>query len=155
MTTSFSAAPPYKQAVSALIVIHTPDLQVLLLERTDFNEAWQSVTGSREGEELLGQTARREVFEETGIDTQLYKLRDWQQSHDFEIFEIWRHRYAPGTTHNTEHVFSLEVPFTLDIALATSEHRRFKWVGWIQAAEMVFSPSNADAIRSLPERCGH
>ncbi|MEN9659588.1 MAG: hypothetical protein RL571_3053 [Pseudomonadota bacterium] len=155
MTTSFSAAPPYKQAVSALIVIHTPDLQVLLLERTDFNEAWQSVTGSREGEELLWQTARREVFEETGLDTQLYQLRDWQQSHDFEIFEIWRHRYAPGTRHNTEHVFSLEVPSTLDITLAPGEHRRFKWVSWAHAAEMVFSPSNADAIRSLPERCGH
>jgi dihydroneopterin triphosphate diphosphatase len=155
MTTPFSAAPSYKQAVSVLVVIHSLDLQVLLLERTDFNEAWQSVTGSREGDELLEQTARREVFEETGIDTRLYQLRDWQQSHDFEIFEIWRHRYAPGTRHNTEHVFSLEVPSTLDITLAPGEHRRFKWVSWSQAAGMVFSPSNADAIRSLPERCGH
>ncbi len=150
-----TASKPYKQAVSALIVIHTPDLQVLLMERTDFNEAWQSVTGSREGDESLEQTARREVFEETGIDTGIYQLRNWQQSHDFEIFEIWRHRYAPGTTHNTEHVFSLEVPAPLAITLAVGEHHRFKWVSWSQAAEMVFSPSNADAIRSLPERCAH
>ncbi|AZN36496.1 dihydroneopterin triphosphate diphosphatase [Iodobacter ciconiae] len=154
MTTPTSVTP-YKQAVSALIVIHTPDLQVLLMERVDFNEAWQSVTGSREGDESLEQTARREVFEETGIDTALYALRNWQQSHDFEIFEIWRHRYAPGTTHNTEHVFSLEVPSPMAVTLAKGEHRRFKWVSWLQAAEMVFSPSNADAIRSLPERCAH
>ncbi|MFC7421241.1 dihydroneopterin triphosphate diphosphatase [Iodobacter arcticus] len=154
MTTQ-TASKLYKQAVSALIVIHTPDLQVLLMERTDFNEAWQSVTGSREGDESLEQTARREVFEETGIDACMYSLRNWQQSHDFEIFEIWRHRYAPGTTHNTEHVFSLEVPIALEVTLAEGEHRRFKWVSWSQAAEMVFSPSNADAIRSLPERCAH
>lgn len=150
-----TSSKPYKQAISALIVIHTPDLQVLLMERTDFNEAWQSVTGSREGDESLEQTARREVFEETGIDACMYTLRNWQQSHDFEIFEIWRHRYAPGTTHNTEHVFSLEVPRAMAITLAEGEHRRFKWVSWSQAAEMVFSPSNSDAIRSLPERCGH
>lgn len=145
----------YKQAVSALIVIHTPDLQVLLMERTDFKDAWQSVTGSREGDETLEQTARREVFEETGLDTRSYRFRDWQQSHDFEIFEIWRHRYAPGTTHNTEHVFSLEVPAPLDVRLAVGEHRCFKWVPWSQAAEMVFSPSNAEAIRQLPVRCTH
>lgn len=145
----------YKQPTSVLVVIHTPDLKVLLLERTDFTDAWQSVTGSREGDESLLQTAMREVGEETGIDARHYTLRDWQFSSDFEIYELWRHRYAPGVTHNTEHVFSLEVPAELQVQLAEREHRRYRWVDWNVAAEMVFSPSNADAIRSLPERIAH
>ncbi|SFN23929.1 dATP pyrophosphohydrolase [Formivibrio citricus] len=143
---------PYKQPVSVLVLIHTPDLKVLLLERVDFPNAWQSVTGSREGDEPLAQTARREVSEETGLPAQDYPLRDWEYCSDFEIFDIWRHRYAPGVTINTEHVFSLEVPEPLAVTLSEREHRRYKWADWSVAAEMVFSPSNAEAIRKLPER---
>ncbi|WP_028448981.1 MULTISPECIES: dihydroneopterin triphosphate diphosphatase [Chitinibacter] len=145
---------PYKQPVSILLIIHTPDLQVLLLERNDFPDAWQSVTGSREGDEALRDTACRELWEETGIRVDPSQIVDWQQQHDFEIFEVWRHRYAPGVTHNTEHVFSVELPAICDVAMAPGEHRRFRWVGWEQAAEMVFSPSNAEALRELPSRVG-
>lgn len=146
---------PYKQPVSILLIIHTPELQVLLLERNDFTDAWQSVTGSREGEESLIETARRELQEETGLCVELAQIRDWHECHDFEIFEIWRHRYAPGVTSNTEHVFSVQLPEACQIDIAAKEHRRYRWVDWQQAAEMVFSPSNAEAIRQLPERIGH
>jgi len=145
----------YKQPVSVLVVIHTPDLQVLLLERNDFAEAWQSVTGSREGEEPLIETARREVLEETGIVADPAALRDWQACNQYEIFEVWRHRYAPGVTVNTEHVFSLRLAGVVTPQLAPGEHRRHRWVSWQQAAELVFSPSNAEAIRQLPARLGH
>lgn len=145
----------YKQPTSVLVVIHTPDLKVLLLERTDFTDAWQSVTGSREGEESLSATALREVSEETGINAQALNLRDWQYSSDFEIYALWRHRYAPNVTHNTEHVFSLEVPEEIAVSLSEREHSRYRWVEWHVAAEMVFSPSNAEALRQLPERVGH
>lgn len=145
----------YKQPISVLVIVHTPDLKVLLLERVDFQDAWQSVTGSKEGDEILADTARREVFEETGLNASQFTLRDWQLSSDFEIYELWRHRYAPGITTNTEHVFSLEIPAPIDIVLSEREHRRFRWVDWNIAAEMVFSPSNAEAIRRLPERIGH
>ncbi|WP_373975289.1 dihydroneopterin triphosphate diphosphatase [Chitinibacter sp. SCUT-21] len=146
---------PYKQPVSILLIIHTPELDVLLLERNDFTDAWQSVTGSREGDEALIDTARRELAEETGIEVGEAQIKDWQQSHDFEIFEIWRHRYAPGVTTNTEHVFSVCLPERCEISLSAKEHRRFKWINWQQAAEMVFSPSNADALRELPARSAH
>ncbi|WP_410498373.1 dihydroneopterin triphosphate diphosphatase [Chitinibacter sp. S2-10] len=144
---------PYKQPVSILLIIHTPELDVLLLERNEFGNAWQSVTGSRENDEALIETARRELMEETGIRVELEQIRDWQQSQDFEIFEIWRHRYAPGVTHNTEHVFSVELAQVCEIEIAAREHQRYKWVNWRQAIEMVFSPSNAEALRQLPERC--
>lgn len=146
---------PYKQPISVLVVVHTPDLKVLLMERTDYPDAWQSVTGSRENDEAMLDTARREVFEETGLDTARYPLRDWAYSADFEIYERWRHRYAPGVITNTEHVFSLEVPDAVEIVLSEREHRRYRWLDWNIAAEMVFSPSNAEAIRMLPERIGH
>jgi dATP pyrophosphohydrolase len=146
---------PHKQPVSILLLIHTPELEVLLLERNDFKDAWQSVTGSREGDEALIVTAQRELAEETGIQVAIEQIKDWQESHQFEIFEIWRHRYAPGVTTNTEHVFSVCLPEKCDVQLADKEHRRYTWINWQQAAEMVFSPSNADALRLLPERVAH
>ncbi len=143
----------YKIPVSVLVVIHTPDLQVLLMERADRPDFWQSVTGSMEADEALPDTARREVLEETGLDAALYQLCDWQENYQFEIFSRWRGRYAPGVTHNTEHVFSLRLPQALPITLAPREHLQYMWMPWQQAADKVFSWSNAAAIRKLPERC--
>ena len=107
-----------KRPVSVLVVIHTPDLQILLLERAAHPGYWQSVTGSQEDDETLRDTARREVQEETGLTFPDAALRDWQQTNVYEIFPEWRHRYAPGVTHNTEHVFSLEIPAPCAIQLA-------------------------------------
>jgi len=142
----------YKIPVSVLVVVHTPDLQVLLLERADRPGFWQSVTGSQsEGESLL-ETAVRELREETGLDAGRYTLTDWHKQNRFEIFPHWRSRYAPGVTHNLEHVFGLLVPQPLAVALAPAEHLRYEWVPWRDAAEKTPSWSNAEAIRELPQR---
>lgn len=142
----------YKQAISVLVVIYTPALQVLLLERAAHPGFWQSVTGSRENDEQLIDTARREVMEETGLDTRLYKLTDWHTTNDFEIFPQWRQRYAPGVTHNTEHVFSLEIPEQQIITTEPSEHSAHQWLPYQKAAARCFSSSNRDAILALPTR---
>lgn len=144
--------PPYKQPVSVLVVIHTPDLQVLLLERADAPGYWQSVTGSRDEGESLRETAIREVAEETGLDARAYVLTDWAQENFYEIYPRWTHRYAPGVTHNTEHVFSLELPGTVAVQLSPREHVQHVWLYWREAAGKVFSPSNRDAILELPQR---
>ena len=144
-----------KQPISALIVIYTPGLEVLLLERADHPGYWQSVTGSRDGDESLRDTAIREVGEETGLDASRYPLVDWQQQNVYEIYPEWRHRYPPGITHNTEHVFSLELPGRAAVKLAPGEHLSYRWLPWQQAAEKVFSPSNRAAILQLPERVRH
>ena len=138
---------PYKQPVSVLVVIHTPDLHILLLERAAHPGYWQSVTGSREGEEALIDTARREVTEETGITQG--QLSDWQHTNTYEIFPEWRHRYAPGVTQNTEHVYSLEVATPLAAQIAPDEHRAWCWLPWQDAAERCFSESNRAAILAL------
>ncbi|HET6719362.1 MAG TPA: dihydroneopterin triphosphate diphosphatase [Rhodocyclaceae bacterium] len=135
-----------KQPVSVLVLIHTASLDVLLLERAQHPGYWQSVTGSREGDEALAETARREVSEETGIDTTVHRLRDWRLSNRFEIFAEWRHRYADAVTHNVEHVYSLEVPERMAVQLAADEHRAARWLPWREAAEQVFSWTNRDAI---------
>ena len=142
----------YKIPVSVLVVIHTHDLQVLLLERADRPGFWQSVTGSQDAGETLVQTATREVAEETGLDASRFGLNDWGKQNEFEIYPRWRSRYAPGVTHNTEHVFSLQVPHVLPVTLAAREHLQYVWLPWRDAADKVFSWSNADAIRELQQR---
>jgi dATP pyrophosphohydrolase len=140
---------PPKIPVSVLVVIHRADGQVLLIERADHPGYWQSVTGSLDAEdEPLEATARREVCEETGIEDGL--LRDWGLRNVYEIYPVWRHRYAPGVTNNTEHVFGLTVPQRTAVTLDPREHINFTWLPWREAADRCFSPSNAEAILQLP-----
>lgn len=147
------SAAPHKIPVSTLVVIHTADLEVLLLERADRPGYWQSVTGSREREgEALRDTAVREVLEETGIDANLHALSAWNLSNVFEIYPVWRHRYAPGVTHNTEHVFGLRLDGRVPVRLAPGEHTAYAWLAWQEAAERVFSWSNRAAILMLPRK---
>ncbi len=142
----------YKIPISSLVLIHTPDLQVLLLERADKTGFWQSVTGSLEDQENPRQAAIREVFEETGLDATEFDLQDWQASNVYEIYPHWRYRYAEGITENTEHLFGLELPKKLPIKLAPDEHVRYEWVDWREAATRVFSWTNIDALKRLGER---
>lgn len=157
---------PYKIPESVLVVIHTAQREVLLIERADKPGFWQSVTGSKDApEEELSETARREVQEETGIvvagagvesdqdgasTVPAANLRDWQLSNIYEIYPVWRHRYAPGVTKNTEHVFGLLVPRDIPVTLAPREHTRYQWLPLREAADRCFSPSNAEAILQLP-----
>lgn len=149
-----------KIPVSVLVVIHTPALEVLLIERARQPGLWQSVTGSIDAlDEPLAATALREVAEETGIQVgspgvPSAALRDWHLANVYEIYPQWRHRYAPGVWKNTEHVFSLEVPAGTPVTLAAREHRAWVWLPWQEAAPRCFSASNTDAILQLPRRLG-
>ena len=142
----------YKIPLSVLVVIHTPGLEVLLLERRHAPGFWQSVTGSVDHEdEPLIETARREVREETGInaDAPGHRLVDWRVTNRFEIYKRWVGRYAPGVTHNIEHVFGLTIP--VKVAPVLTEHLAYEWLPWREAAQKCFSWSNAEAIRRLSE----
>ena len=142
----------YKRPVSVLVLMHTPQLQVLLLERAAHPGYWQSVTGSQEAGEALADTALRELAEETGINAPPGELQDWQLSNRYEIFAEWRHRYAPGVLHNTEHVFSLQLPAVQAVTIAPAEHLDYCWLPWREAAAKCFSWSNRDALLMLPQR---
>ncbi len=142
-----------KHPVSVLVVVHTAQLEVLLLERVARPGYWQSVTGSLESEdEPLEGAAARELREETGIDPAQGRLERWNVANTFEIFAEWRHRYAPGVTRNTEHVFGLALPEPVPVVLAPEEHLAFEWLPWREAAAKCFSWSNRDAVRMLGER---
>ena len=147
-----TAQPPE----SVLVVIHDEDLRVLLIERAAQPGFWQSVTGSKDTpDEPVRTTATREVGEETGIrvgeeGVPADCLVDWGVCNVYEIYPVWRHRYADGVTHNTEHVFGLRVPRGTPVRLAPREHTAFVWLPWAEAAARCFSPSNAEAIRQLP-----
>lgn len=141
----------FKTPISALVLIYTADLQVLIMERADKAGFWQSVTGSVEGDETPQQAAMREVLEETGLDVNLYDFQDWQASNVYEIYPHWRHRYAPGVTENREHLFGLQLPTPIPVKLAPNEHVRYEWVDWREAAKRVFSWTNVDALKRLGE----
>ena len=138
-----------------MVVIYTADLQVLMLERAGWPGFWQSVTGSidHEGEALI-ETAAREVREETGIEVARYRLDDWGIENNFEIFKKHRSRYAPGVTHNLEHIFGLELPGVVPVRLDANEHLRYRWLPWKRAAERTPSWTNRDAILLLPQKRG-
>ncbi|MDR2016722.1 MAG: dihydroneopterin triphosphate diphosphatase [Burkholderiales bacterium] len=143
-------AAHYKQPESVLVVIHTPQLDVLLLERADFPGYWQSITGSLEPNETPQHAAQRELFEESGLDAARDgQLCDAHHQTTYSIYEQWRHRYPPGTTHNTEHLFTFLVPAPCAVTLSPREHRQSLWLPWQEAAEKVFSPSNKNAILAL------
>ena len=145
----------HKIPESVLVVIHSAELEVLLIERADRPGFWQSVTGSLDApDEALIDTAARELREETGIvaDGVHIVLHDWQLSNIYEIYPVWRYRYAPGITHNTEHVFGVCVPRDAHITLSPREHLRSVWLPYMEAADRCFSSSNAEAILQLAQR---
>ncbi len=145
-------ARPPKRPESVLVIIYTMASQVLLLRRVWPAEFWQSVTGSMRWEEydpLV--TARRELTEETGltgtavVDCQIYQR--------FQIKPEWRSRYAPGVTHNLEHVFRLRLPAALPVTLNPREHSEYEWLPRDQAAAKTSSWTNREAIlRFVPAR---
>jgi dATP pyrophosphohydrolase len=141
----------FKLPESVLVVVHTPNLEVLLLERAAQPGFWQSVTGSREPDDLdLTDTARRELLEETGLT--VGSLTDWRITNRYEIWPQWRARYAPDVTHNTEHVFGFLVPQITVATLDPAEHTQQVWLPWREAMEKTFSPTNRDAIWQLSRR---
>ena len=144
----------YKIPESVLVVIYTEALDVLLIRRADVDTAefWQSVTGSKdEINESFLDTAIREVWEETGIDAQYLngRLQDWQLQNIYEIYPQWRHRYAPEVSHNTESLFGLCIPAGTPIRLNPREHTAYQWLPYREAADLCFSPSNAEACLQL------
>ncbi|MDB5898060.1 MAG: nudB [Ramlibacter sp.] len=144
---------PFKLPYSVLVVIHTPARDVLLIRRADTTEPhWQSVTGSKDHlQEAFAETAAREVAEETGIDCAAGVLADWGVENVYDIYPSYLHRYQPGITRNTEHVFGLLVAAGTPVTLNPREHTAYQWLPWREAADACFSPSNAEAILMLPE----
>lgn len=145
----------FKIPESVLVVVHTPRLDVLLLERAGAKGGsagmWQSVTGSREPDDAdFEATARRELREETGLS--VGTLTDWRLTNRYEIWAQWRGRYAPGVTHNVEHVFGFTVPEQTVATLDPAEHVAQLWLPWQEAMKKTFSPTNRDAIWQLQRR---
>jgi dATP pyrophosphohydrolase len=136
-----------KIPISVLVIIYTKNKDILLLKKNNDKDMWQSVTGSLNENEKPIDAAKREVFEETGLTSD--KILDCNKQYIFEIYEMWRHKYEDGVTHNTEHVFLLELEEKIDIVIDKSEHLQYEWLSRVKAAEKVFSHTNRQAIFDL------
>ena len=136
-----------KIPISVLVIIYTKNKDILLLKKNNDKDMWQSVTGSLNENEKPIDAAKREVFEETGLTSD--KIFDCNKQYIFEIYEMWRHKYENNVTHNTEHVFLLELDNRKDILLDENEHVSYEWTSRVKAAEKVFSHTNRQAIFDL------
>ena len=136
----------YRIPQSALTVVYNQLGQVLVMQRNDDPEFWQSVTGTLEQGEKPFDTAIREVLEETGIDIVQsgYQLIDCQKINTYEIRDRWKHRYPPNTPFNTEHVFAVEVANNQSVRL--TEHSAYFWLDKSASMEKVWSDTNREAI---------
>ena len=142
-----------KIPISVLVVIYKSNGEVLLIERADRKNFWQSVTGSLDAlDEDLALAATREVFEETGIAVDRLPagaLHNLHHQIEYEIYPDWRFRYGPGVTRNVEHWFALQVPDSTTIELSPREHVAYEWLPFAEAAKKCFSRSNGEAILKL------
>lgn len=145
---------PLKRPESVLVVVYTLQQEVLLLQRSDDPNFWQSITGSLDPGETPAQTAVRELREETGISG--VELIDCQHQAWFDIRPEWQHRYPPGTTRNLEHVFIAELQQRLPVTLEPAEHLAFEWVPPQQALTTLWSETNRKALQQfvLPRLSG-
>lgn len=145
---------------SVLVVIYTPQWEVLLLRRCrdapDGRPFWQSVTGSQDSRDAdWAATAIREVQEETGVvcahDRSDARLADWGIENVYPIYPEWRHRYAHGVFFNRERLFGLCLTEPVPVCLSPTEHLAYCWLPWQRAADLCYSASNAEAILFLPQ----
>lgn len=136
---------PFKHPESVLVLVYTEAGEVLLLRRRQPDDFWQSVTGSLEVGETPAQAARRELFEETGIEAGA-ALIDCQTSNRFPILPAWRARYAPEVSHNTEYLFRLCLPQFSEIQIDPAEHYDYQWLDRKSAAALASSYTNRAAI---------
>jgi len=141
------SARGHKRPESVLVVVHSPDLKCLMLERLEPRGFWQSVTGSLKWDEAPADAAAREVREETGLDPA--GLLDAQEERRFPIAPEWRHRYATDVTENLEHWFFLELPDVCEVTLNPGEHCRYEWLDLDTAIERATSWTNAQALEAL------
>ena len=142
-----AAVAEFKRPESVLIVVHTPALDCLLLERVEPRGFWQSVTGSLRPGETAAECAARELEEETGLAPE--GLSDAHVQRSFPILPAWRSRYAPGVDSNVEHQWYLEVPAVRAIRLEPAEHVAYLWLPIEAAIERVASWTNREALQLL------
>ncbi|AXP46725.1 dihydroneopterin triphosphate diphosphatase [Haemophilus influenzae] len=138
----------YKNNQSVLVVIYAKNTnRVLMLQRQDDPDFWQSVTGTIESGETPKNTAIRELWEEVRLEISENStaLFDCKESIEFEIFPHFRYKYAPNVTHCREHWFLLAMEQEFEPVL--SEHLAYQWVSPEQAIQMTKSSNNAEAIR--------
>lgn len=143
------AAVDFKRPESVLVVVHTPVLDCLLLERVQPQGFWQSVTGTLRWDETPAECAVREVDEETSLPTAA--LRDARVQQSFPILPSWRPRYAPEVESNLEHLWYLEVPEMRAVRLAPAEHVAYLWLPVDAAIEKVTSWTNREALQRLKD----
>ena len=138
----------YKNNQSVLVVIYADSThRVLMLQRQDDPDFWQSVTGTIESGETPKNTAIRELWEEVRLEISENStaLFDCKESIEFEIFPHFRYKYAPNVTHCREYWFLLAMEQEFEPVL--SEHLAYQWVSPEQAIQMTKSSNNAEAIR--------
>ncbi len=141
----------YRRPLSVLVVVHTADREVLLLQRSNPFPFWQSVTGSLQPDETHREAACRELFEETGLRDE-GELEYTGVSRQFAIDPRWLSRFAPGVVENVEFEYRYRVQRVIDIRTSDEEHSAHRWLPLPEAIDLVWSWTNRAALCHLRRR---
>ena len=135
-----------KKPISIQTIIFNTSNEILLLQRADNKNYWQSVTGSLEKNEAPIDAAIREILEETGINATEHLFFNFSKNHQYLIFKEWKHRYPKLQRKNVEHLFGLQLENNTPIIINPNEHNAYKWVSFDEALANVFSWTNIKAL---------
>jgi dATP pyrophosphohydrolase len=123
--------------------------EYLLLQRSQsqVGHIWQPVVGAARWNEELVESAKREVFEETGI-TRLEGIMAVGYAFSFTFRFLDNSRYAPGVDTIRNVVFAARVRRTQSIALS-DEHVDYSWFEYEEALERLYWPEDKKALTQL------
>ena len=122
-----------------------------IFSRRDSKNCWQGIAGGGESNESPRAAAKREAYEEAGIET-TSKYIKLDALCTLPVVNVCGFKWGPKVLVIPEYCFGVEIK-EQEIKLSR-EHSGFKWVSYVDAMKMLKWDSNRNALWELNYRLG-